>query len=434
MLIEFTFSNYRSFRDSASLSMEATGLGALKEILIPFKSKNYLPAIAIFGKNGGGKSNVIRAFWLAVQFIKNAQRTQHENAPVPVRPFLLDDASAQQPTSFEFIYIHHGVKYTYGYSATRDAIVEEYLYHAPNGQKAMVFSRKGQAFEFRENAEKKKRQLICEMVGPNQLYFSVACTMNDSACTKAMAWFREDVQFSRDYGDIPDLLMQNAENPNMLEAIKKYAMEADVGIQDMEFEFSQQRLDPSADLPEELPEEVRSALSQFMQALSNPSVNGETDLGVSKVRASSFHKGLHSDGTPGSFELSLSDESDGTRKFMAFAPAIEQVLKKGGTLLVDEIERGMHPLMVELILSKFQSCSSNSNHAQIIFTTHDVELLNMNMLRKDQLYFADKSRKDGTSSLYSISDFSTPTNENVRKGYLLGKYGAIPDLPIEEVE
>ena len=102
MLIEFRFRNYRSFRDDAVLSMEATGLGALKSILIPFHSITLLPGAAIFGKNGGGKSNVIRAFWLAVQFIRNAQRTQHEKAAIPVVPFALNDYSASEPTEFEF--------------------------------------------------------------------------------------------------------------------------------------------------------------------------------------------------------------------------------------------------------------------------------------------------------------------------------------------
>ena len=103
-------------------------------------------------------------------------------------------------------------------------------------------------------------------------------------------------------------------------------------------------------------------------------------------------------------------------------------------LLVDELEKEMHPMLVEMVVSKFQSPNSNPNCAQLIFTTHNTELLNMEILRKDQLYFVDKSRKDGASTLYSISEFSTTTNENVRKSYLMGKYGATPDLMIEEVE
>lgn len=130
----------------------------------------------------------------------------------------------------------------------------------------------------------------------------------------------------------------------------------------------------------------------------------------------------------------MSDESDGTRKLMSIAPAIESVLSKGGILVIDEIEKELHPMLVDFVVAKFQSKQSNPNGAQLIFTTHDTELMNMEIIRKDQLYFADKNREDGASELYSISEFSTRTTDNIRKGYLLGKYGAAPDVEIEEVE
>ena len=118
---------------------------------------------------------------------------------------------------------------------------------------------------------------------------------------------------------------------------------------------------------------------------------------------------------------------------MSIAPAIESALEGGGILLVDEIEKELHPRLVEFVVAKFQSKRTNPNGAQIIFTTHNTELLNMELLRKDQLYFVDKQQENGVSELYSISEFSTRTTENIRKGYLLGKYGATPDVEIEEV-
>lgn len=118
MLIEFRFKNYRSFRDEATLSMEATGLSSFKNCLIPLSSTvKLLPAVAIYGKNGGGKSNVIRAFWLAVQFVRNAQRTQHEGANIPVNCFALNDYSKEDPTEFHFVYTVNGIKYYNDYSS-----------------------------------------------------------------------------------------------------------------------------------------------------------------------------------------------------------------------------------------------------------------------------------------------------------------------------
>lgn len=431
MLIEFKFGNFRSFRDEAVLSMEAMGLGRLKNCLISYNSMKLIPSVAIYGKNGGGKSNVIRAFWLAVQFIKNAQRTQHENAKIPVKPFLLNDYSKDEPTFFEFTYVLDNVKYIYGFSATKEKIFSEYLYHSPKGQKATVFTRTEQKFTFTE--EKAKRKLISEAVAPNQLFFSVACTMNDADCMRAMKWFRDYVFFSRDYADIPEQLLEYSNDKNMLAAISGYAKAADLGIEKMEFEFKDEVV-KDFESEKNIPEEIRFALTAFMQNLKENSNISEIGLQKSEVRATSYHNGINKNGIKTAFTLDLSDESDGTRKLMSIAPAIESVLNNGGIVLVDELEKELHPMLVNYIVAKFQSKTSNPNGAQLIFTTHNTELLNMELMRKDQLYFADKNRKDGASELYSIGDFSTKTADNIRKGYLAGKYGATPDIEIEEVE
>lgn len=212
----------------------------------------------------------------------------------------------------------------------------------------------------------------------------------------------------------------------MLSVISDYAKAADFGIEDMQFEINSNEIDEGLAFSSDIPEGIKAALQQFLQLLSETSNNSEVRLKMSQVNASAFHSGLNRDGSRTRYSLELSDESDGTRKFMALAPAIEFALSSGGLLLVDEIEKELHPMLVEYIIAKFQSKRTNPNGAQIVFTTHNTEVLNMELLRKDQLYFADKSREDGASELYSISGFSTRTTENIRKGYLLGKYGATP--------
>lgn len=431
MLIEFRFKNYRSFRDEAILSMEAVGLGTMKNSLIQYNNMKLLPGAVIYGKNGGGKSNVIRAFWLGVQFIKNAQRIQHEKASVPVIPFALNDYSENEPTEFEFDYINNGIKYWYSFAATKEKIIRESLYHAPKGQKAQVFVRKGQKFSFTE--DKARRKLISETVAENQLFFSIACTMNDSACINAMSWFREDVFFSRDYTDIPRQLLEFYEDRNMLKAISDYAKTADFGIEEMKFEVENKEIKNGLEIPEDIPEGMKAALASFIQVLSETSTNSEGKLKMSQIKAKSQHRGIDSNGDGRFYSLELEDESDGTRKLMSLAPAIESVLKRGGVLLVDELERELHPMLVNYVVAKFQSKKSNPKGAQIIFTTHDTELMNLEYIRKDQIYFADKNRMDGSSELYSVTDFTTKTADNIRKGYLVGKYGATPNIEIEEV-
>ena len=346
MLVEFTVKNYRSFRDEAVLSMEATGLSTLKSVLIPYGGLRILPSVAIYGKNGGGKSNVIRAFWLSVQFIKNAQKTQHEKAAIPVVPFALNDYSASEPTEFSFVYTLDGTKYWYSFSATKEKVYAESLYHAPKGQKALVFSRNEQVFSFTE--EKARRKLISQIVAENQLFFSVACTMNDEVCSKAMTWFREMIYFSRDYSDIPRQLLEYSNDTNMLKAISNYAKAADVGIEDMRFEINSKIINEEADLPENIPDEVKnSTRAVYASALRNleqcrnafEDGPGHGDIYASRRSKSGNHN---------MYSIELADESDGTRKLMALAPAIESVLSKGGLLLIDGIEKDLHQALVRV--------------------------------------------------------------------------------------
>ena len=433
MLITFKVSNYRSFRDEAVLSMMASGLKEYKDSLISYGPKNVLPAAAIYGKNGGGKSNLLRAFWLGVQFVRNAQRTQHEKASIPMQAFSLNDFSQNEPSSFEYTYMQDGIKYVYGFSATKAKIVTEYLYHSPKGQKATIFERKSQDFSFPIDTEKKRKELISEAVASNQLYFAVSCTMNYQTCIAAMKWFRENVVFSRDYTDIPNQIIEHAEDAGMLKAILSAAQKADLGIQDMKFEISDKELSKREELPDNLPDDVKAALQNLMKALSSAPNDAEARLRVSEIKATSLHYGISKSGDTKYYPLELADESDGTKHLMALAPAIEKTLSSGGILVVDEIEKEMHPLLVEYIVARYQSKNSNKTGAQIVFTTHNTELLNMEVLRRDQVYFVDKDKKTGASELYCITEFSPHPDENIRKGYLVGKYGATPTLETEEV-
>ena len=432
MLLYFKVKNYRSIRDEAVLDMEAAGLHDAAKNLLPFGKKEYLPAVAIYGKNGGGKSNLIRSMWLAVQFICNAQKTQTENEPVPVRPFMLNDHSVNEPTAFEFAYVQNGAKYVYGFSATRTHIVSEYLKAWPKGREKNIFLRHGQSFIFPKDNEKKRKELIKEAVGKNQLFFAISCTMNYKPCIEAMKWFREKIVFSRDFTDINRNLIDYREDETMLQAIVSAAKKADVGIEDIQFEIDQQTLDlQSQNIPGQMGGMI-AALRAFSEALQQNGNEAEVSLNMGKLKSTTYHTGLNCEGKASRYELTLSDESDGTRRLMTLAPAIERTLKEGGTLVVDELEREMHLMLIEYVLGRYQGKRNNPAHAQLIFTTHDTSLLNQEILRRDQIYFVDKKREDGASSLYSLADFNIRNDANIQKAYLLGKFGAVPS--IEEVD
>ena len=412
MLIEFSFSNYRSFRGKNTLSLES-----LK------KKKGLLPLVAIYGKNGGGKSNLIRALWLAVKFICNAQMTQGAGVLVPVDPFKLNDYSTETPTSFEFIYKYKGIKYIYGFSATKEKICEEYLYHYPKGFRAQVFKRTGQEFSFIQ--DKAFKQLISKAVAENQLYFSVANTMNESVCAEAMKFFTESIVFSREFEDLPGQIRLNYHNNNVLKSMKQYAQRADVGITDMKFEMKNTEIDVDDTIPEDAPPELSRALKSFVSALSD---NSQVKIQRNEIKARTYHTGISKNGEISQYELGLEDESDGTLRLMALAAAIDRTIDNGGIFVADELEKGLHPLLTEYIVNKFQNSEINKNNAQLIFTTHDTEIMRQHFLDADQFYFVDKDRQTGESELYSVAGLGKKNNADIRTGYLIGKFGGVPEL------
>lgn len=428
MLLCFKVKNYRSIRDEAVLDLEAAGLGDKKECLLKYKHNQYLPVISINGKNGGGKSNLIRAMWLAVQFIKNAQRTQYESAEIPVRPFELDDTSKIKPVMFNFEYVYEGIWYDYGFSATRKEITEEHLYWAPRGQKAVVFERSYQEFSFPKNNESTMKALISQAVASNQLFFAVSCTMNYAPCIAAMKWFRTQVFFSRDYADLGKNIMDYSEDKEMLKSMVNIARIADIGIADMKFEINNQQFADLDDLPDSLSTdqkaEIAKAISEFRERLQGDADMSSGIFSVNELKVTSLHTGIDQNGRQTEYPLGLSDESDGTVRLMARAAAMESALRSGGLLVIDEIENRLHPLLVEYMIGRFQN--NNPNQAQLIFTTHSVDIMNREMLRRDQYYLVDKDGKTGATELYSIADFSVRNDEKIGKAYILGKYGAIP--------
>lgn len=379
--------------------------------------------MAIYGKNGGGKSNLIRAFWLAVKFICNAQMTQGAGVLVPVDPFKLNDYSTETPTSFEFIYKYKGIKYIYGFSATKEKICEEYLYHYPKGFRAQVFKRTGQEFSFIQ--DKAFKQLISKAVAENQLYFSVANTMNESVCAEAMKFFTESIVFSREFEDLPGQIRLNYHNNNVLKSMKQYAQRADVGITDMKFEMKNAEIDVDDTIPEDAPPELSRALKSFVSALSD---NSQVKIQRNEIKARTYHTGISKNGEISQYELGLEDESDGTLRLMALAAAIDRTIDNGGIFVADELEKGLHPLLTEYIVNKFQNSEINKNNAQLIFTTHDTEIMRQHFLDADQFYFVDKDRQTGESELYSVDGLGKKNNADIRTGYLIGKFGGVPEL------
>lgn len=283
MLVDFSFSNYRSFKEENTLSMRSTKKTNTQS--------DIMPLAALFGKNGGGKSNVLKALQTAVNFISAAGLTQTAGALVPVTPFALDDFSYKNPTSFEFEYTFENNKYLYGFAATKEKIVTEYLYHYPNGCKTCIFDRKGQLFKFTK--DRSLRELICHAVSENQLYFSVACVMNDTDCINAMRFFKEDIMFSMGFVTVPALISKDHIDENVLKAMTQYVRNADMGICDLSFDISGVNIDEDNIIKSDISSELAKKLSSFISALSRSSCSQIKESGVC---AKAYHKVKTKDG------------------------------------------------------------------------------------------------------------------------------------------
>lgn len=433
MLVEFRFKNHRSYRDEEVLSMEATEIFHLQNCLIKKDDLKILPGVAILGKNGGGKSNVIGAFWLAVQFICNAQKIQNEKVRIPVEPFALNDYSGEEPSEFTFYYIFEKIKYWYSFSATKEKIIRESLYFADKEEKTFVFEREYQQFRFKE--KKPVRNLISEMVAENQLFLAVACAVNDAECRAAMRWFRDYVFFSKDYSGFYYRWQEYFGDSNIMSIIESYAKISDLDIEKVKFEIDDRgRLQPSrtSDFIY-IQEDAEIESPHIIMELAESANYFERNPKPCKINAKTLHQGVLKDGRASLFELQMKEESDGAKRLMFLSVLIESTLNKGGVFFIDDIEWKLHPMLVNFLIAKFQSRHSNPQGAQIIFTTHNTEILDLNFLRKDQIYFANKNKENGVSELYSVTEYKTADSDNVRNEYLRGKYGAAPNLEIEHL-
>lgn len=267
--------------------------------------------------------------------------------------------------------------------------------------------------------------MISKAVAENQLYFSVANTMNESVCAEAMKFFTESIVFSREFEDLPGQIRLNYHNNNVLKSMKQYAQRADVGITDMKFEMKNTEIDVDDTIPEDAPPELSRALKSFVSALSD---NSQVKIQRNEIKARTYHTGISKNGEISQYELGLEDESDGTLRLMALAAAIDRTIDNGGIFVADELEKGLHPLLTEYIVNKFQNSEINKNNAQLIFTTHDTEIMRQHFLDADQFYFVDKDRQTGESELYSVDGLGKKNNADIRTGYLIGKFGGVPEL------
>ena len=412
MLIQFSFNNYKSFRDDTILDLSATKISEHNERVVKIGNEKLLTSAAIYGANASGKSNLIEAFRFMSAYVADSFAFGDDKSINGVTserlhriPFLFDMNSKEEPSNFEVFFISSesgksNKIYNYGFALNKNGVEEEWLnYKSMSSKEFKTFLYRGDGkLEF-DGIPTRSQENIRIALGDYSLVASLGAKLNISIFKMVREWFLK-VRF-KNFGDP----YENA----FLSRMAPMDFDKDKTVQDNVVKFFSS-FDPSI---------VGFEVKTFTNDKNEESMN------INAVH--------HIAGTDKTTSIPLEQESDGTLKMFALYPVLRDVLEDGGILCIDELNARLHPLLVRSFIITFLNPETNPNHAQLIFTTHDAWQLSNNLLRRDEIWFTEK-QKDGNTILYSLADFvdedgvKIRKDESFEKNYLLGKYGAIPDL------
>ena len=392
MLIQFSVENYLSIKDKVVLSLLSSRDNEHPEHLIADGNKNYLKSAVIYGANASGKSNVLNAFWFMVNYVLTSHNQQLHKT-IARSPFKFDPETPARPSSFEVIFTTEGVRYAYGFSVTDKAVIEEYLYYYPNGRQALIFERKDTK-DFRFTVDVDEQNTLKDRTSANKLYLSVASNWSYSKVIPVLEWFAScQIITKNSVADAYGLEAEQLKDDDYRHVIASMLRVADFGIQSL----------------------------QMRDAEPAPSQRNDIFTNIEAI-----HTVQDAEGNTSSYALNMAEESDGTNSYFKLIGVVKKVLDEGTLLVADEMDAHLHPLLTKHLVSLFNSVEFNPNGAQLIFTSHNTNLLDLDVLRRDQIWFTEKDEQTAATDLFSLYDFSIRKDAKVEKGYLIGRYGAIP--------
>ncbi len=419
MLIEFSVENFMSIKEKVTLSMLAgKGDDHINNLTKINDNQKILNTVAIYGANASGKSNLFKALTTAIILVRKSSSIPINQKLSEMVPFKFNNDNIKSTSKFEFVFTTKGVKYIYGFSADQDRIHEEYLYHYLSAKPSKIFERTNTNEYDYTQSEQKELGSIIEKNTENKLLIATATTWNYEKTRDAYMWFAEAIDTFSDYNSFTNVSFEKYENDDTGE-LKKFTLnllkEADINIDNYNIDKQDVNRDNITD----------PLLLNILKNNPNGIIKGVTR------RVTTEHYIEDENGNKKEVPtLNLIEESDGTINIFFLSPILKETLEEGKTIVIDEIDRSLHPLLVNYIINLFHDKNVNKNGAQLIFNTHDTNLLDLELFRRDQIYFAEKNHKTGESTLFALDEFSVRKKENVRTGYLIGRYGAIPLLGI----
>lgn len=396
MLVQFTYKNFKSYKEETTLDMTATSIKEHKyNVVENEKGNDLLKVAAIYG--------AIDAFDFMRTFIIESFKRQNEGKGIPVKRFAFDQEMRNAKAEFEVFFIYEGREYQYGFTVDNKRVHEEYLYKKNNRFKEKYDTLFERSFnKINCGPGFKEGEKFIELLGEATLFLSLISNTKIKDANKVFQWFLNTGVV--DFGDV------------IIEGIVS-------------------RLLPISDLKDE---NYLKGLEEFMKAI---------DTGIEGIRVEEIKDTINEEDEPsykvyskhkmldgnGFVEIPFSEESSRTQKMFSLYRFLIYTLREGNTLLIDELDAKIHPLLLRYIINMFHNPEINKNNAQLIYTTHDIYTLTKETFRRDQIWFTEKD-KNGVSSLYSLAEYKLEDNKKVRndatynKEYLLGRYGAIPLL------
>lgn len=421
MLLQFLVSNYGSIKEEVILSLIPSKDKEHPENILTMGKYKANSLAAVYGANASGKSTLFKAMTFAIVFIRNSNLLQ-VGQNIPVVPFRFCDNYKVNPSKFEFTFIAEDEKkYVYGFCATEEKILEEYLYVYHSSKPSMLFERTGDDYRF-PRAEKTNLQPLTRMNTSNKLFLSTATLWNAECTTIPFNWFNKmlDTQTGTDGLQAQALEEYRINKEENIRFVLKLMKQADINISYVNVETREVKGD-DVSIPG-----VSFDGVVINNQIIKPQINYKTEIITDHII-------IDENGNQKSHKLQLMEESLGTIQLFYFAPFLRKTLEEGKLLFIDELDKSLHPFIVKFLVNLFRDSSINTNGAQLIFTTHDTTLLSLDTFRRDEIFFTEKDNMTGVSDLYSLDDFAVRKDENIEKGYLLGRYGAIPYLQAEEI-
>lgn len=414
MILEYTCENYRSIKEKVIFSMLASKDNSFEKLLVDYRGTLINKVAAIYGANGSGKTSFLDSLNFLKLLVCNSNNHQPGDK---IRQVSHKLTKQNAPTTYTIQFVKEDVRYAYGLSYTSEQIISEYLYYFPNGKQAKIFDRNLKEVSFGDKF-KKDFEAILNFMKPNKLFLSVSA--NYSAVKEAelvFLFFKEDLIFYPLPLEISNWLEYSIERftkePQLKKIFIDFMKSVDTPIQSIDTKFEKTQMSPEV-IPDNIPDEFRPFFAQAKEV-----TRSEANINY------------------GLFSVNLNEESKGIQKlFEVFGPIIDIILKDK-VLIWDEMETSLHPRIVKEILRLIMYGKQDSK-AQLIFSTHDTNLLDLNTFRRDQIWFTELN-KDRETDIYSLAELkNVRKDENISKGYMNGKYGAIPFIhnplvfPVEE--